>query len=275
MAPDRRVRQTPLGHSPGWSTPPRPTDPTATTVERVASFRFATMASPGSCTSTPRCPRYRTASFTAFRRGAESNTSVSWASTSTAWPAQPASRSLPRGKARRRTPAAVTSYAVEGATFAESTSRIDEKASRSETYVDITRGRSANHLYLTRAADPLDGEHLPKAPAPPIATSVATRLHGSGPERAAVDIDPGAPEAGSARAGGDVAELHARALDTAADPSVVAAPSSAPPRSPGSHAAESTPRSSSVSRPEAMSPSWPASGTKWWPTSASSSPAGK
>src|SRR5438270_113238 len=61
---------------------------------------------------------------------------------------------------------AVTSYAVQGATFAESTSRIDEKASRSETYVDITRGRSANHLYLTRAADPLDGEHLPKAPAP-------------------------------------------------------------------------------------------------------------
>src|SRR5207249_2280086 len=59
---------------------------------------------------------------------------------------------------------AATSYAVQGATFAESTSRIDEKASRLETYVDITRGRSANHLYLTCGVDPLDGERLPRAP---------------------------------------------------------------------------------------------------------------
>jgi len=87
---------------------------------------------------------------------------------------------------------AVTSYAVQGATFAESTSRIDERASRSEAYVDITRGRSANHLYVTRAADPLDGERLPKAPAPPIAASVTARLSGSGPERAAIDLDPAA-----------------------------------------------------------------------------------
>ncbi len=103
---------------------------------------------------------------------------------------------------------AVTSYAVQGATFAESTSRIDENASRSETYVDITRGRSANHLYLTRSVDPLDGEHLPKAPPIPIAASVAARLSSSGPERAAVDVDPGAPAAATARADRDLAELH-------------------------------------------------------------------
>ncbi|MGQ0744934.1 MAG: hypothetical protein ACT4OS_11480 [Acidimicrobiales bacterium] len=89
----------------------------------------------------------------------------------------------------------MTSYAVQGSTFIESTSRIDENASRSETYVDITRGRSANHLYLTRSLDPLDGERLPKAPPPPIEVSVSTRLAGSGPERAAIDIDPAAPSA--------------------------------------------------------------------------------
>jgi len=104
---------------------------------------------------------------------------------------------------------AVTSYAVQGATFAESSSRIDENASRAEAYVDITRGRSANHLYLTRSIDPLDGERLPKAPPPPIAASVASRLSSSGPERAAVDVDPGAPGAAVARTGLDLAGLHA------------------------------------------------------------------
>ncbi len=117
---------------------------------------------------------------------------------------------------------AVTSYAVQGATFAESTSRIDEKASRSETYVDITRGRSANHLYLTRAADPLDGERLPKAPAPPVATLVTTRLAASGPERAAVDVDPAAHDTGTARAGLGLAELH-RHSTASEDPLVTAA----------------------------------------------------
>src|SRR5205823_42296 len=98
---------------------------------------------------------------------------------------------------------------IQGSTFGESTSRIDENATRSETYVDITRGRVANHLYLTRSMDPLDGERLPKAPASPIAASVTARLASSGPERAAVAIDPGAPEASGARAGLDLATLHA------------------------------------------------------------------
>ncbi len=84
---------------------------------------------------------------------------------------------------------AVTSYAVQGATYASSTSRIDEHASRAEAYVDITRGRTANHLFLTRAVDPLDGEHLPKVPPPPIPDNVARRLQESGPERAAVEVD--------------------------------------------------------------------------------------
>ncbi|HLF99691.1 MAG TPA: MobF family relaxase, partial [Acidimicrobiia bacterium] len=61
---------------------------------------------------------------------------------------------------------ALTSYAVQGATFGASASRVDEHATRAETYVDITRGQIANHLYVTRAVDPLDGERLPKAPPP-------------------------------------------------------------------------------------------------------------
>lgn len=83
---------------------------------------------------------------------------------------------------------AVTSYAVQGATYDASTSRIDEGASRAETYVDITRGRRSNHLFVTRAPDPLDGEHLPKAPPPTVTDSVAERLRRSGPERAAVEF---------------------------------------------------------------------------------------
>ncbi|MDP9386742.1 MAG: AAA family ATPase, partial [Actinomycetota bacterium] len=82
---------------------------------------------------------------------------------------------------------AVTSYGVQGAGFGQSTSRIDEGATRAEAYVDITRGREANHLFLTRSPDALDGEHLPKAPAPRV-DRVAERIRRSGPERAAVEF---------------------------------------------------------------------------------------
>ena len=60
-----------------------------------------------------------------------------------------------------------------------STSRVDATATRAETYVDITRGRNENHLYLTAASDPLDGEALPRVPAPPADVAVAERLHRS------------------------------------------------------------------------------------------------
>ena len=71
---------------------------------------------------------------------------------------------------------AVTSYAVQGATRAVSTSRIDPTATRAEAYVDITRGQTANHLYLTRPTDPLDGEALPAIPPPPIDDAITRRL---------------------------------------------------------------------------------------------------
>lgn len=89
---------------------------------------------------------------------------------------------------------AVTSYAVQGATFAESTGRIDEGTTRAEAYVDLTRGRDANHLYATRAEDPLDGERLPKAPAPPLDVSLAIRLRASAGEVTAWELDPQALE---------------------------------------------------------------------------------
>jgi hypothetical protein len=75
---------------------------------------------------------------------------------------------------------ALTSYAVQGATFDASTSHIDENSTRAEFYVDLTRGRSANRLYATRREDALDGEHLPKAPAPPLEATLALRLAKSG-----------------------------------------------------------------------------------------------
>jgi ATP-dependent exoDNAse (exonuclease V) alpha subunit len=76
---------------------------------------------------------------------------------------------------------AVTSYAVQGATRAVSTSRIDPTATRAEAYVDITRGQTANHLYLTRPVDRLDGEALPAVPPPPIDDAVTRRLaHSTG-----------------------------------------------------------------------------------------------
>jgi hypothetical protein len=71
---------------------------------------------------------------------------------------------------------ALTSYAVQGATFDASTSHIDENSTRAEAYVDVTRGRLSNRLYATRREDALDGEHLPKAPPPPLEATLAAKL---------------------------------------------------------------------------------------------------
>jgi hypothetical protein len=70
----------------------------------------------------------------------------------------------------------LVSYAVQGATRAVSTSRIDPTATPAEAYVDITRGQAANHLYLTPARQPLDGEAPPAVPPPPIDDAVIRRL---------------------------------------------------------------------------------------------------
>jgi ATP-dependent exoDNAse (exonuclease V) alpha subunit len=83
---------------------------------------------------------------------------------------------------------ALTSYAVQGSTRDVSTSRVDATATRSETYVDITRGRHENHLYLTATTDPLDGEALPRIPSAPADLAVADRLHRSTGELTAWEL---------------------------------------------------------------------------------------
>ena len=83
---------------------------------------------------------------------------------------------------------ALTSYAVQGSTHSVSTSRVDATATRAETYVDITRGRETNHLYLTAATDPLDGEALPRVPPAPADIAVAERLHRSTGELTAWEL---------------------------------------------------------------------------------------
>jgi len=93
---------------------------------------------------------------------------------------------------------ALTSYAAQGSTRSVSTSRVDATATRAETYVDITRGRDENHLYLTAASDPLDGEALPRVPAPPVDEAVAERLHRSTGELTAWELaHPAEPVAAS------------------------------------------------------------------------------
>lgn len=83
---------------------------------------------------------------------------------------------------------ALTSYAVQGSTRSVSTSRVDATATRAETYVDITRGRDENHLFLTAASDPLDGEALPRVPPAPADVAVADRLNRSTGELTAWEL---------------------------------------------------------------------------------------
>jgi hypothetical protein len=95
---------------------------------------------------------------------------------------------------------ALTSYAVQGSTRDVSTSRVDATATRAETYVDITRGRHENHLYLTAATDPLDGEALPRVPPAPADVAVANRLHRSTGELSAWELaHPAAQQNGLGR----------------------------------------------------------------------------
>jgi hypothetical protein len=83
-----------------------------------------------------------------------------------------------------------------------STSRVDATTTRAETYVDITRGRHANYLYLIAATDPLDGEALLTIPASPADEAVARRLEHSTGELTAWElahpVDAPPPQRGQA-----------------------------------------------------------------------------
>jgi hypothetical protein len=106
---------------------------------------------------------------------------------------------------------AVTSYAVQGATNDVSTSAVTASTSRSELYVDITRGRHHNQIYGTRpvsdnAATHLD-EHLPRL-TNELGPTLRTRLARSAP-RTALGTDPTAPDTARLRRGRTLAELVA------------------------------------------------------------------
>jgi hypothetical protein len=103
---------------------------------------------------------------------------------------------------------AVTSYSVEGLTFDQSTSRVDPQSTRPEVYVDITRGRNENHVFVTRADDALDGERLPAVPAPDVDQQLENRLSVAAGEPVAIDLDP---EAGDIA----IANLHRTAAPNA------------------------------------------------------------
>lgn len=102
---------------------------------------------------------------------------------------------------------AITSFAVEGQTYHQSSSHVDPRSSRPEVYVDITRGRDANHIFLTRAEDHLDGERLPAPPPDPERRQLEDRLARSGPEPAALELDPLAIDAAHYAHGKTLAQL--------------------------------------------------------------------
>ena len=102
---------------------------------------------------------------------------------------------------------AITSYAVEGLTYDESTSHIDPRSSRPEVYVDITRGRHANHVYVTQAEDDLADERLPATPTGPVQHRLEDRLVASGTESAAAAVDPVLAAAAAYAEGKTLAQL--------------------------------------------------------------------
>jgi AAA domain len=114
---------------------------------------------------------------------------------------------------------AITSYAVEGLTYNESTSHVDPRSSRSEVYVDITRGRRANHVYVTAAEDHLADERLPAAPTDATKTQLQHRLTHSGAEHAAIAVDPLAAPAAAYAEDKTLAQLTQHRL-AASDPAL-------------------------------------------------------
>jgi conjugative relaxase-like TrwC/TraI family protein len=106
---------------------------------------------------------------------------------------------------------AITSYAVQGATFPVSTSVVTAGTRRNELYVNVTRGQQDNYLYAVRASDPLGGEgHLPRPPAPdPIQEVVRSASRPAGEQPAWV-IDPNAAAVARRRGDRSLAEIHRR-----------------------------------------------------------------
>lgn len=104
---------------------------------------------------------------------------------------------------------ALTSYAVQGATLPASTSAVTAGARRRELYVNLTRGRHDNHLFVAAPADSLAGEgHLPRPPENDVIAEVLAAVGRPDEDRCALEIDPDALRVAAARAGRGVADLR-------------------------------------------------------------------
>ena len=112
---------------------------------------------------------------------------------------------------------ALTSYAVQGATLPASSSAVTAGARRRELYVNLTRGRRDNHLFVAAPSDTLGGEgHLPRPPEDDVIAEVLAAVGRPDEDRSALEVDAAALDVGVARAGRTCAEL--RMLRNEADP---------------------------------------------------------
>ncbi len=105
---------------------------------------------------------------------------------------------------------ALTSYAVQGATLPASTSAVTAGARRRELYVNLTRGRHDNHLFIAAPSDSLSGEgHLPRPPEDDVVAEVLAAVGRPDEDRSALEIDPRALVVADARAGHTPAQRRA------------------------------------------------------------------
>ena len=104
---------------------------------------------------------------------------------------------------------ALTSYAVQGATLPASSSAVTAGARRRELYVNLTRGRHDNHLFVAAPADGLAGEgHLPRPPEDDVVAEVLAAVGRPDEDPCALELDPLALEVAEARAGRTCAQLR-------------------------------------------------------------------
>ena len=105
---------------------------------------------------------------------------------------------------------ALTSYAVQGATLPASTSAVTAGARRRELYVNLTRGRHDNHLFIAAPSDNLSGEgHLPRPPEDDVVAEVLAAVGRPDEDRSALEVDFRALAVADARAGHTPAHLRA------------------------------------------------------------------
>lgn len=120
---------------------------------------------------------------------------------------------------------ALTSYAVQGATLPASSSSVTAGARRRELYVNLTRGRRDNHLFIAAPSDMLGGEgHLPRPPEDDVIAEVLAAVGRPDEDLSALEVDPLALAVADARAGRTVAELREERTRLAAEDDEPAAP---------------------------------------------------